>query len=252
MAQIVIDSNSNLIQGDFDSATVNNRTKFQTSTVNANTGVYAVPNGTGTSAGYQATNNSNPTNASKIVMATNGSTDTQIISGVNGSGTYLPLSFYTNNTLGMQLSTAGNLTVTGSISAASGLGGMTLLGTITPTAANSISLGSLSLSGYKQLCLVYKSLTANVTGSFGYISSDNTTSAARALYLYTSPASSGITWIDLGTGAFSGGIGYDSGDGTNAGIGLSNVSTSTTTLYFRLASTNTFTATGSIKVYGVV
>jgi hypothetical protein len=115
MAQIVIDSNSNLIQGDFDSATVNNRTKFQTSTPNANTGVYAVPNGSGTVAGFQATNNSNPTNASKIVMATNGSTDTQIISGVNGSGTYLPLSFYTNNTLAGQFDTSGNLSVTGSV-----------------------------------------------------------------------------------------------------------------------------------------
>ena len=76
-------------------------------------------------------------------------------------------------------------------------GSLTLLGTITPTAANSISLGSLSLSGYKQLCIVYKSLTASAVGS-GYISSDNTTSAAVAFYLYTSPASSGITWIDLG------------------------------------------------------
>jgi hypothetical protein len=44
-------------------------------------------------------------------MATNGSTDTQIISGVNGSGTYLPLSFYTNNALGMQLDTSGNVLV---------------------------------------------------------------------------------------------------------------------------------------------
>ena len=131
-------------------------------------------------------------------------------------------------------------------------GSMTLLGTITVTAANSVSLGSLSLSGYKQLCIVYKSLSCNTANSLGYISSDNTTSAARLLYLYSSPTSSGITWIDLGTGAASGGIGYDVGDGTNAGIGLSNVSTSTTTLYFRLASTNTFTATGSIKVYGVV
>jgi len=109
MAQIVIDSNSNLIQGDFDSATVNNRTKFQTSTPNANTGVYAVPNGSGTVAGFQATNNSNPTNASKIVMATNGSTDTQIISGVNGSGTYLPLSFYTNNAFAMTIDTSQNV-----------------------------------------------------------------------------------------------------------------------------------------------
>jgi hypothetical protein len=42
-------------------------------------------------------------------MATNGTTDTQIISGVNGSGTYLPLSFYTNNALAMQVDTSGNL-----------------------------------------------------------------------------------------------------------------------------------------------
>lgn len=131
-------------------------------------------------------------------------------------------------------------------------GSLTLLGTITVTAANSVSLGSLSLSGYKQLCIVYKSLSCNTANSFGYISSDNTTSAARLLYTYSATTSSGITWIDLGTGAASGGIGYDVGDGSNAGIGLSNVSTSTTTLYFRLASTNTFTATGSIKVYGVV
>ena len=40
---------------------------------------------------------------------TNGSTDTQIISGVNGSGTYLPLSFYTNNALAAQLDTSANL-----------------------------------------------------------------------------------------------------------------------------------------------
>jgi hypothetical protein len=49
-------------------------------------------------------------------MATNGTTDTQIISGINGSGTYLPLSFYTNNTLGAQLDTSGNLAVTGRLS----------------------------------------------------------------------------------------------------------------------------------------
>jgi hypothetical protein len=48
-------------------------------------------------------------------MATNGSTDTQIISGVNGSGTYLPLSIYTNNALAGQFDTSGNLSVTGSV-----------------------------------------------------------------------------------------------------------------------------------------
>jgi hypothetical protein len=111
MAQIILDSNNNLIQGDFDNATLNNRTKLQTTTTNATTNVYVVPNGSSTSAGVSVANNSSLTNASKIVMATNGSTDTQIISGVNGSGTYLPLSFYTNNALAMQITTAGNIVV---------------------------------------------------------------------------------------------------------------------------------------------
>jgi hypothetical protein len=46
-------------------------------------------------------------------MATNGSTDTQIISGINGSGTYLPLSFYTNNALAMQITTGGIISAAG-------------------------------------------------------------------------------------------------------------------------------------------
>jgi hypothetical protein len=111
MAQIILDSNNNLIQGDFDNATLNNRTKLQTTTTNATTNVYVVPNGSSTSAGVSVANNSSLTNASKIVMATNGTTDTQIISGVNGSGSYLPMSFYTNNTLAMQITTAGNILV---------------------------------------------------------------------------------------------------------------------------------------------
>lgn len=114
MAQIILDSNNNLIQGDFDNATLNNRTKLQTTTTNATTNVYVVPNGSSTSAGVSVANNSNLTNASKIVMATNGTTDTQIISGINGSGTYLPLSFYTNNTFAAQIDTGGRLGINAS------------------------------------------------------------------------------------------------------------------------------------------
>ena len=140
MAQIIIDSSNNLIQGDFDNATVNNRTKFKTTTLNGTTNVYAVPNGSSTSAGYSVSNNADPTNASKITIATNGATDTQIISGINGSGSYLPLSFYTNNTLGMQLSTAGNLAVTG---------GITVGATAAPAfSANLSGATTISLSSY--------------------------------------------------------------------------------------------------------
>ena len=100
------------ITGDFTNATVASRNSFQTSTTNGSTGIYALPNGSSTAASWQATNAADPTNASKILIATNGSTDVQLVSGINGTGTYLPLSFYTNGTQQMQLSTAGILTGT--------------------------------------------------------------------------------------------------------------------------------------------
>lgn len=111
MSQIILDSANDLIQGDFDNATLSQRTRLQTSTVNATTGVYVVPNGTATSASVQISNAADPTNASKVVVATNGSTDTQIVSGANGSGTYLPLSFYTNNDIRFQMGNNGELNV---------------------------------------------------------------------------------------------------------------------------------------------
>ena len=98
---------SGYIQLDFSNATVANRNSFQTSTVNGSTGAYFLPNGTSTAASVQATNNSDPTNASKVLIATNGSTDVQLVSGINGTGTYLPLSFYTNGSQQKQITTTG-------------------------------------------------------------------------------------------------------------------------------------------------
>jgi hypothetical protein len=96
---------------DFDNATLSNRFSFITATTNASTGIYALPNGTSTAASWQATNAADPTNASKILIATNASTDVQLVSGRNGSGTYLPLSFYTNGSQQMQLDTSGRLNI---------------------------------------------------------------------------------------------------------------------------------------------
>jgi len=73
--------------GDFTNATVTNRLAFQTSTSNSTTGIYALPNGASTAASWQATNAADPTNASKILIATNGTTDVQLVSGINGTGT---------------------------------------------------------------------------------------------------------------------------------------------------------------------
>jgi hypothetical protein len=100
---------------DFSNATVASRQTFQTSTTNGSTGIYALPNGTSTAASWQATNNSDPTNASKILIATNGSTDVQLVSGINGTGTYLPLTFYTNGAEKMRITTAGSVGINTSV-----------------------------------------------------------------------------------------------------------------------------------------
>jgi hypothetical protein len=106
----VISGTSGFI-ADFSNATISSRQAFQTSTTNGTTGIYALPNGTSTAASWQATNAADPTNASKILIATNGSTDVQLVSGINGTGTYLPLTFYTNGAEKMRLDTSGNLLV---------------------------------------------------------------------------------------------------------------------------------------------
>ena len=131
-------------QGDFSNATVASRTAFITGTTNATTGIYALPNGTSTAASWQATNNSNPTNASKILIATNGSTDVQLVSGINGTGTYLPLSFYTNGSQKGQINLAGDYTAVGNIIAQNGIivNATTLVSSFTvPSGSSASSVG---------------------------------------------------------------------------------------------------------------
>jgi len=105
----VLYATNSAIYGDFTNSTVNYRTIFRPLAANSNPGIYAAPTGTGTAASWQAANSSNIANASKILIATNGTTDVQLVSGINGTGTYLPLSFLTSGTTQMQLDTGGNL-----------------------------------------------------------------------------------------------------------------------------------------------
>jgi len=112
---------------DFTNSTVTNRLAFQTSTSNSTTGIYALPNGTATAASWQATNTADPTNTSKILIATNGSTDVQLVSGINGTGTYLPLSFWTNGTGQFVINTSGALGIGPTATASYGTSGQVLV-----------------------------------------------------------------------------------------------------------------------------
>jgi hypothetical protein len=102
------------ITGDFSNATIANRLAFQSSTVNGNTNVYFIPNGTATTAGITYFNSSNISNSSYGSVTITSSSMT-INSTYLGTGTYLPITFNTGGseqvrigaTAGTDLGTVG-------------------------------------------------------------------------------------------------------------------------------------------------
>jgi len=85
------------IFGDFSNVTLASRTAFQTSATNSDTGIWALPNGTATSSGWVAFNNSNPTNAAYIAIDVLAG-GTRLVSSRTGSGSSLPLTFAVGDT----------------------------------------------------------------------------------------------------------------------------------------------------------
>ena len=106
---------ANRITGDFSNATVANRVSFKTSTIDNNTVVSVIPNGTATTTNVIAYNNSDPTNAAFASIGAIGATDTRIQSGITGTGTYLPLSIYTSGASQFGIATTGIITVPNTI-----------------------------------------------------------------------------------------------------------------------------------------
>jgi hypothetical protein len=100
----------NRITGDFSNATIASRVAFQTSTTNSQTAISVIPNGTSTTAQLQVFNNSDATNYSRgILQVTNAVVS--IVSDLGGTGTYLPMTFYTGGNERMRVDTSGNLLV---------------------------------------------------------------------------------------------------------------------------------------------
>ena len=150
-----------------------------------------------------------------------------------------------------------DLTISGNIisSSASSSVAMTLLGPITPTAVNSISLSGLNLTSYKALFIAFNNINTSGAKPQFFI---NQTSVQTGGGLGTNGAGPfyGTAWIDLSTGVIGGNVSASTVQ-TGASItptiigGLTTVTTASTAIHFRAASTDTFTAAGSILIYGV-
>ncbi|CAB4141391.1 Intramolecular chaperone auto-processing domain containing protein [uncultured Caudovirales phage] len=99
----------NRITGDFTNATVTNKVFFQTTTANSPTTLSIAPSGTSTISFYDAwASSSGFVNASYSRFGTDG-TQTLIQSERVGTGTYLPMAFYTGGSERMRIDTSGVL-----------------------------------------------------------------------------------------------------------------------------------------------
>jgi hypothetical protein len=105
---ITFTGTGNRITGDFSNATLANRVMFQSGTTNSFTVLSALPNGTATTSGIRAYNNSDLANNSNIIMSIDG-TLAAIQSQIVGTGTYLPMTFFTGGSERMRVDTSGNV-----------------------------------------------------------------------------------------------------------------------------------------------
>jgi hypothetical protein len=97
------------ITGDFSNATHANRLSFQTSTTNGATSPFLLPNGTGNTAQWVIASASDPTNSSYLGVGIITAASARITSDIIGTGTYLPMTFYTGGSERVRVDTSGNV-----------------------------------------------------------------------------------------------------------------------------------------------
>jgi hypothetical protein len=103
-------STAQRITGDFSNGTQSNRVFFQTTTAGGGTSVGTIPNATGGNSAFNAFGGPDPGNASFAQLRAGSDTsDVRLTSGITGTGTYYPMTFYTGGSERMRLDTSGNL-----------------------------------------------------------------------------------------------------------------------------------------------
>lgn len=100
----------NRITGDFSNATPANRVVFQSSVVNGATSIFVMPNGTSTNSEFRLAGGTDLANTNFLVASNTGATVT-FRSGITGTGTYLPMTFFNNGVEKLRLAVDGNFIV---------------------------------------------------------------------------------------------------------------------------------------------
>lgn len=184
------------ITGDFSNATIANRVAFQTSTTNGNTIVGFIPNGTATQSRLNVFNNVDTTNYSVGSLLIS-STEVRLVSDASGTGTSLPMTFYTGGSERMRIDSAGTVTLASgsglSISATNvtspaATDGNVFSGNYTPTQVStntnvaSVTFGTL-----------YYSRVGNVVTVFGLFAVTATAAATSTILRFSLPIASNFS-----------------------------------------------------------
>jgi hypothetical protein len=111
---IAFSGNGRRIIGDFSTSTQTNRLIFQSSVTDGFTNIGAVPNGAGTGSALRFYSTSDPDNSSVATIISGGGTNTvSLQSAITGTGTYIPLTFFTSGSERMRIETGGEVYIAG-------------------------------------------------------------------------------------------------------------------------------------------
>jgi len=179
----------NRITGDFSNATVANRVIFQTSTTNGNTVLNLIPNGTGTVCAFGMDSDPALTNSSTGSLNLAAGTDVRLTAGIRGTGSYLPMTFYTGGSERMRVDTSGYI-----------LGGYS-------------SAFDMSPAGTGQYAQISAS-SASANWKFGALSFSADNTANGLLFIKSRSATVGTNTV-VQSGDALGNIVWRGGDGTN-------------------------------------
>ncbi|CAB4184751.1 C1q domain containing protein [uncultured Caudovirales phage] len=143
-------STAQRITGDMSNGTHANRLAFQSSTVNGNTSLFVLPNGSGVSSSVLCSNAGDPTNSAFAQIQID-NTSVKLISSVLGGGVQLPMEIRIGGTAAIDINTSR------AVSIANTSAGVPL--TITGTSSGGLTVNQ-SNSGAANISLIQSSATA--------------------------------------------------------------------------------------------